>query len=426
MRGRERKDMVELEEFIWHRDRAAFVRFTNSQYGGSYEIEMCNEWECSACHYEVFADAVTKKERRECPSCGRKTLVPKRVAMERIYPPLWISEEMFEDPVDVPYEEVRDFIHRYVYLSDERLYDVLASFAIASWKREIWRAVPYLAFIGNIETGKTRALEVLRQLCYHAVSAVSITPAAITRVLDEYKCTLLLDQAEKLLTQETEAGRLLYSILLSGYRRDLCYIVAKEGSPTGVQVRDVFGFKAIASERVFDKALFSRCIIIRMRRGVPQEERINEGWGFRLRSELLVWRAFRCIFPSEKEMREMGVTLKGREREIWFPLLAVYAFSGYSPSELLSVVEEVEEEHKERVISSEDAAIVQSLLSAMSEMDEIYVHELAEYIGMNPRSVGRRLASLGIKRERSREGMRIDLRRNEERIKELAEEFYLQ
>ncbi|RLF92640.1 hypothetical protein DRN52_07685 [Thermococci archaeon] len=92
----------------------------------------------------------------------------------------------------------------------------------------------------------------------------------------------------------------------------------------------------------------------------------------------------------------------------------------------MSVVEEVEEEHKERVISSEDAAIVQSLLSVMSEMDEIYVHELAEYIGMNPRSVGRRLASLGIKRERSREGMRIDLRRNEERIKELAEEFYLQ
>jgi len=163
-----------------------------------------------------------------------------------------------------------------------------------------------------------------------------------------------------------------------------------------------------------------------MRRGVPQEERINEGWGFRLRSELLVWRAFRCIFPTESELREMGVTLKGREREIWYPLLAVYAFSGYSPSELLSVVEEVEEEHKERVISSEDAAIVQSLLSAMSEMDEIYVHELAEYIGMNPRSVGRRLASLGIKRERSREGMRIDLRRNEERIKELAEEFYLQ
>ena len=165
MSGRERRDIVELEEFIWHQDRAAFVRFTNSQYGPSYEVEMCNEWVCEACHHETFAEATTKKERRECPSCGRKTLVPKRVALERIYPPLWVSEEMFEHPADVPYEEVRDFIRRYVYLSDERLYDVLASFAIASWKREIWRAVPYLAFIGNIETGKTNAEEVLSRLC---------------------------------------------------------------------------------------------------------------------------------------------------------------------------------------------------------------------------------------------------------------------
>ena len=427
----------ERKEFIWKIEngelQAAFVRFSSD--GRAYE-EPCNEWVCEKCHYEDILDVAFKRERRECPECGRKTLVPRRIAPDIIsdgdigaFPPVWIDENF-----EFRYEDVREFVKLHTRLPDKRLYDVLACFAIASWRYEEFDAVPYLAFIGPIDTGKTRCLEVLRELCYRAVATTSITPAAISRVLSEYRCTLLIDQAEKMLSLQSEAGRVLYSILLSGYRRGMPYIVAKERSDRGIILRNVFGFKVISSEQIFDKALFSRCIVVRTRRSEPLREKIDEEWGFRLRSTLLMWRGTRRRSPDEpqedlptgEDLREMGVTLKGREREIWKPILAIYAYSGYSPAELASLIEESREEHKEALFTSEEARIVQELLNTYVHADEISVSELAEMLGLSTRSLGRKLATLGIKREKSGGRMYVNLRRNEQRLRELAKEYYLE
>ncbi len=423
----------EREEFVWKEEngelQAAFVRFSSD--GTAYE-EPCNEWVCEKCHYEDMLDVAFKSGRRECPECGRKSLVPRRTVIENfnIFPPMWVN-----DAFKFRYEDIREFVRLYTRLPDKRYYDVLASFAIASWRCEEFEAVPYLAFIGPIDTGKTRCLEVLRELCYRAVFTSSISLAAVSRVLNEYRCTLLVDQAEDLLSRDRD-GRHLRSILLSGYRKDAPYIVAKERSDRGVVAREVFGFKAIASEEVFDKALFSRCIVVRTRRGKPPREEKDEAfkeWGFRLRSTLLMWRGTRRRSPDEpqeelptsKDLREMGVRLRGREFEIWRPILAIYAYSGYSPAELASLIEESREEHKEALSTSTEAQIIQALLDAYVHDDEISVSELAEMLGLSTRSLGRKLATLGIKREKSGGRMHIDLRRNEERLRQLAKEYYL-
>jgi len=425
----------EREEFVWKEEngelQAAFVRFSSD--GTSYDFEPCNEWVCEKCHYEDVLDVAFKKERRECPECGRKSLVPRRTVIENftIFPPVWICEDFA-----FIFEDVREFVRLYTRLPDKRYYDVVACFAIASWRYEEFEAVPYLAFIGPIDTGKTRCLEVLRELSYRAVFTSSISLAAVSRVLNEYHCTLLVDQAEDLLFSRDRDGRHLRSILLSGYRKDAPYIVAKERSDRGVVAREVFGFKAIASEEVFDKALFSRCIVVRTRRGKPPREKKDEAfkeWGFRLRSTLLMWRGTRRRSPDEpqeelptsKDLREMGVRLRGREFEIWKPILAVYAYSGYDPAELASLIEESMEEHREALAMSTEAQIIQTLLDAYAHEDEISVSELAGMLGLSTRSLGRKLATLGIKREKSGGRMHIDLRGNEERLRQLAKEYYL-
>jgi len=425
------------EEFIWKIEngelQAAFVRFSSD--GTSYDFEPCNEWVCEKCHYEDMLDVAFKRERRECPSCGRKTLVPRRIALDIFshegigaFPPVWVDEAF-----RFRYEDVRDFVRLHTRLPDKRYYDVLACFAIASWRCEEFEGVPYVAFLGPVETGKTHCLKILRELCYRAVATTSISPAAVSRVLSELHCTLLTDQVEKMLSLQSEAGRTLYSILLSGYQRGMPYIVAKERSDRGVVVRNVFGFKAIASEQIFDKALFSRCIIIRTRRGEPPREEIDEEWGFRLRSTLLMWRGTRRRSPDEpqeelptsEDLREMGVRLRGREFEIWRPILAIYAYSGYSPAELASLIEESREEHREALSTSTEAQIIQALLDAYAHEEEISVSELAGMLDLSTRSLGRKLATLGIKREKSGGRMYVNLRRNEERLRELAKEYYL-
>jgi len=429
----------EREEFIWKIEngelQAAFVRFSSD--GTSYDIEPCNEWVCKYCEDSHLLEVAFKKEQRECPSCGRKGLIPRRIALDIFshegigaFPPVWIDENF-----EFRYEDVRDFVRLHTRLPDKRLYDVLACFAIGTWRYdEAFETVPYISFIGVVETGKSRNLKILRELCYRAVATTSISPAAVSRVLSELHCTLLIDQAEKQLSLQSEAGRTLYSILLSGYQRGMPYIVAKERSDKGVVVRNVYGPKAIASEQIFDKALFSRCIVVRTRRGEPQREEIDEEWGFRLRSTLLMWRGTRRRSPDEpqeelptsKDLREMGVRLRGREFEIWRPILAIYAYSGYSPAELASLIEESREEHKEALATSTEAQIIQALLDAYAHEEEISVSELAEMLGLSSRVVGRKLATLGIWREKSKGRMYVNLRRNEERLRKLAEEYYLE
>lgn len=427
----------EREEFVWKKEngelQAAFVRFSSD--GTSYDFEPCNEWVCEKCHYEDILDVAFKKERRECPSCGRKTLVPRRTAPDIIgdgdicaFPPVWIDENF-----EFRYEDVREFVRLHTRLPDKRYYDVLACFSIGTWCPEQFDSASYIALIGTIDSGKTRCLEVLRELCYRAVATTSISPAAVSRALNEYHCTLLIDQAEKMLSLQSEAGRTLYSILLSGYRRGMPYIVAKERSNRGIVVRNVFGFKVLSTEASFDKALLSRCIVVRTRRGEPPREEIDEEWGFRLRSTLLMWRGTRRRSPDEpqeelptsKDLREMGVRLRGREFEIWRPILAIYAYSGYSPAELASLIEESREEHREALSTSTEAQIIQALLDAYAHEEEISVSELAGMLDLSTRSLGRKLATLGIKREKSGGRMYVNLRRNEERLRELAKEYYL-
>ena len=74
----------EREEFVWKEEngelQAAFVRFSSD--GTSYDFEPCNEWVCEKCHYEDMLDVAFKSGRRECPECGRKSLVPRRTVIE--------------------------------------------------------------------------------------------------------------------------------------------------------------------------------------------------------------------------------------------------------------------------------------------------------------------------------------------------------
>ena len=204
------------------------------------------------------------------------------------------------------------------------------------------RPLPYLRVIGDWGSGKTRFLQVVGSICFRPIFASgAITPAPIFRILDMFRGTLVLDEAD---FKESSAWTDMVKILNNGYRPGFPVLRAdkEDGKwyPRGYQV---FGPKLIATRfRFEDEALESRCLTANMlpltRPDIPRvlphsfQDEINA-----LRSKLITFRLHNLFklkqseFPNE--LLEVG--LQPRLQEILMPL-RVLAISDQRLSDTLS------------------------------------------------------------------------------------------
>lgn len=387
-----------------------------------FELTPCNKWVCNICGHTELLGTDAAGNKTFCPSCERKEFVQNAEPIE------WLWREMgIPKPCDLfdIYEEIYKFLKQHVVLNNEALYDILIAWLISSWKLHRLDAVAYIQILGTIETGKTRLLELLNELCYHGIMAVTITPAAISRVIDTHGGTILLDQAEKLLRLSTDSGVSMYGICLSGYRRGMKYTTADQNDQTKIISKNVFGPKAFTSERVFDPALTSRCITIRMHRNDPPSRTIDYDWTSMIRRMLLY---YRYKFDYWDEGRTI---LKGRSRELYAPLLRIVE----SGSRDLIVVENYarqEKASKDAELQTSDTAIIlKTILDQLNHCEqqldtggEIFISEIADTTLIDPKKIGWRLKNLGIARERNSAGAYIEFTPNViEHLKQLAFEY---
>lgn len=186
------------------------------------------------------------------------------------------------------FEDVRDCIMTHLDHPNKATYNVLASWAMATWLQEKWRSVPYLQFYGPFESGKTRALEILSQLSFRAWLSLYTTSANLYRPLQQWHPTLFLDESE-VYGDRNE----ILAILNAGYRRGQYVARQVEDKEHGFRTEffDVFGFKALASTETFAQTLVSRCITFKMSKATrPVKLFIDEDQTQKLRNQLLMWR----------------------------------------------------------------------------------------------------------------------------------------
>ena len=369
-----------------------------------FEEASCNTWQCEACGYLEAKETDEGSLVETCPSCDRKKKLKRvRVPMKWLWKP--VPKPECCDLLDV-YSEVNDFVHTFVSFEDEGMYDIVTAWIIASWKMHRIRVSPYFLIVGSIETGKTRLLEVLEQLSYHAIGGVSITPAAISRIIDQYNAVVLIDQAEKLLRLTTDSGVSLYSICLSGYRKGMYYTIASQENENVIS-RNVFSLKAFASERVFDPALTSRCITIRMHRNAPKEKKIDEGvegWAKRIRGMLLYYHYL------DEEWDKINSGLGGRNEEIYEPLLRVIKSAGRDLKPVLDIANREYIRRMEEMKNTPEGTIIRALLNGYDNQQHegailaMYVMEIAEATGIGAKEIGWKLKNMGISRLRDGAG----------------------
>jgi hypothetical protein len=111
---------------------------------------------------------------------------------------------------------VQHTIRRYVDV--DIFYETLASYYVLfTWLYDSFNTVPYLRLLGDAGTGKSRFIQVVGAMCYRPmITTGAATTSPIFRMLDQYRGTLILDEADY--AKSDEAADIV-KILNTGYQR---------------------------------------------------------------------------------------------------------------------------------------------------------------------------------------------------------------
>jgi hypothetical protein len=157
-------------------------------------------------------------------------------------------------------EMVRTLIRKYMDL--DVFYEHLATYyTLFTWLYDAFNTVPYLRMVGDAGSGKSRFIQVIGSMCFRPIfvtGAATVSP--IFRILDRYRGTLILDEADY--AHSDEAADIV-KILNTGYQRIQGVVLRSGDKHTGFQpeVFVVYGPKVIATRKRFqDWALESRCL----------------------------------------------------------------------------------------------------------------------------------------------------------------------
>lgn len=165
--------------------------------------------------------------------------------------------------------DVESFICRFVVLpAPARL--PLALWTIGTHLFEGFETFPYVALLSpEKRCGKTRTTEVLELVVAHAARAVSISEAAMFRLIESEKPTLILDEAE-LLTGKGERAEMIRALINAGNRTG-AKVPRCVGQSHELRMFSVYCPKLVCAIRVCPDTVRDRSIVILMQRKRPCE-----------------------------------------------------------------------------------------------------------------------------------------------------------
>jgi hypothetical protein len=266
--------------------------------------------------------------------------------------------------------ELIDLIHREV----ERFIDAepeekatFTAFILLSYVQDFFDALPYLYLVGDNESGKSHLLNLMAELCYRPLAGVSHTAADLYSYLEDDGLPLTIIEDE---FQGSEKDTEKMKIYKSGYKKGarVARVVTYEGGRR-VDYFHSFGLKMMAAEKLIEnRGLMQRCIVVEMVEGYPEKDYYDaEDYSrfARLRSELLKWR-MRVLAGHESLPKVEADWLRGRDRELYLPLLTVLHGSPIYHALEKFLRRRAEEKQKEREGSLE-AAICRAVATLLSD-----------------------------------------------------------
>jgi len=330
------------------------------------------------------------------------------------------------------FSSLRDFIHRYSDVSEfwEKL---MATYSLMTWVYDRFTALPYLRFLGEPGTGKSRNLQVSGYLSYKGITAGgAVTSSPIFRLMDIYGGTFIIDEAD---FKNSEQWSDIIKILNCGYMRGLPVLrSAKSGDNYEPRAYDAFGPKIIANRSRFaDRALETRCITLetaerKLRDDIPRQlppQFFDEAR--ELRGKLLQWRFdnYHRISTDESKLRHLDPRLT----QIGTPLYAVSEDEKFR-EQLIDYMgnsaQEVKSESLQALVLkaikrlTKDGERILAVKAVAAACRQVSMDD-EEYLDISPKKAGFLLRSLGFKLERKNTGTVFPVK--PDRLKEMCERY---
>ena len=230
-------------------------------------------------------------------------------------------------------DDVRVFVRRFVVLTDAQA-DTIALWAAHTHVFEAFYCTPYLEITSaEKRSGKTRLLEALELLVRESLPTANISDAALFRVIDDKRPTLLIDEVDAVFGKKSPREE-LRGILNAGYRQGATTHRMGGSNNTQLQTFSVYcpkGFAGIGD--CLPDTLSDRAISIRLKRRtrnvVIERFRLRDVGpsGASLRDRLADW-----LEPNEEHLAgsrpDLPDELDDRAQDLWEPLLAIADLAG--------------------------------------------------------------------------------------------------
>ncbi len=246
------------------------------------------------------------------------------------------SDSPFDEPEPWPdhvdpdqlLADIAATIRRFIVCSHEVAHTV-ALWSAMTWFIDVVQIAP-LAVITAPEKrcGKSQLLFLLGRLSARAITASSISPAALYRAIDAWQPTLLIDEADAFMKDNEE----LRGIINSGHTRESAYVIRTVGDSFTPAKFNTWGAKALAGIGHVADTIMDRSVVLELRRKLPDEEvdRLRYAgpdlFG-NLRSKLA-----RFAADYSERVRQarppLPPCLNDRAQDNWEPLLAIAMVAG--------------------------------------------------------------------------------------------------
>jgi hypothetical protein len=234
--------------------------------------------------------------------------------------------------------DVEDFIGRFVLTTDaQRTACALWVFHTHTFRASV--VTPYLEiYSAEMQSGKTRLLEVLNSLAANPWMTGGSTAAALIRKVHEESPTLFYDEADATFKAGGERAEYLRGILNNGFSKTPgCYTAAVKSGKDDWVAKDfnVYCPKVIAGIGRLPETVQSRSIPIEMRRkpkGQDAEKwrtRIHPIEGEVLRARLIEWSGPATLVIAGDPPPATPQELSDRAADFWEPLLSVADLAGH-------------------------------------------------------------------------------------------------
>lgn len=212
------------------------------------------------------------------------------------------ATEVSTNPIDLVAELLTDYI-----ALPERVADVIAAWVAAAWLFDVWDRFPHLAITSpEKRCGKTTLLDILRVIVPCPLSTSNISPAALYRVIQAKRPTLLFDEAQSLARAGSEAGEVTREILNAGIVKNATVIRCGGKGMDKIKEFAIYAPKVFAMIGEPDGVLADRCLPVMMRRKTSGDRveryrsRVVDARGEAIRRRLEEW---------AKENKEYAVPL---------------------------------------------------------------------------------------------------------------------